>query len=159
MVSPMNQYSSFCLIPEQCICMCLYSTPVRFRGHTLNKGWSSLSISNYQVSLLPIILTLQVHFVRCQIGQSTSFIDNDATYTYTCTCTTSLFLSLSLSPISLSLSPPSQIHPGTPPDDSFVRAMAIHKAPEMISENLTCCPKHVDEQKRAGEKYIANLMS
>ena len=38
----------------------------------------------------------------------------------------------------------------SPPTDSFVRVMAIHKAPEMITDNLTCCPKHIDEQKRAG---------
>ena len=41
-----------------------------------------------------------------------------------------------------------------PPPDSVIRVMAIHKAPEMISENLTCCPKHVDEQKRAGGNQL-----
>ena len=38
-----------------------------------------------------------------------------------------------------------------PPHGSSIRVMAIHKAPEMISDNLTCCPKHVDEQRRAGQ--------
>ena len=80
-----------------------------------------------------------------QIGQSTSLsIDGDPTRTCTPPFHLFSFSLVSLFPSHLLLEPP--------PSDSFVRVMAIHKAPEMISENLTCCPKHVDEQKRAGEK-------
>ena len=31
-----------------------------------------------------------------------------------------------------------------------MRAVAIHKQPEMLAESLQCCIKHVDEQTRAG---------
>ena len=46
-----------------------------------------------------------------------------------------------------------------PPRDSIIRVMAIHKAPEMITENLTCCPKHVDEQKRAGGHQLESSVA
>ena len=34
--------------------------------------------------------------------------------------------------------------------NTVLNAMAIHKLPEMIAENLKCCVKHVDEMKRNG---------
>ena len=34
----------------------------------------------------------------------------------------------------------------------YVRAVAIHKQPEMLAESLQCCIKHVDEQTRAGRE-------
>ena len=39
---------------------------------------------------------------------------------------------------------------GVPPSQCIIRAMCIHKAPEMIGQNLICCPKHVDTQKNQG---------
>ena len=39
---------------------------------------------------------------------------------------------------------------GTPPQESIIRAMAIHTAPEMIGDNLTCCPNHEDENQKKG---------
>ena len=32
----------------------------------------------------------------------------------------------------------------------YIRIMAVHKTPEMIADNLHCCIKHVDEQRRNG---------
>ena len=34
--------------------------------------------------------------------------------------------------------------------NTVLNAMAIHKLPKMIAENLKCCVKHVDEMKRNG---------
>ena len=37
---------------------------------------------------------------------------------------------------------------GLPPPHSIIRAMAIHKAPEVVGEVVQCCPKHIDEQSK-----------
>ena len=45
---------------------------------------------------------------------------------------------------------------GLPPERTVLRAMAIHKTPELVGEVLQCCPKHVDEQKRKCETVTIN---
>ncbi len=37
---------------------------------------------------------------------------------------------------------------GFPPPHSIIRALAIHKAPEVVGEVVQCCPKHIDEQNK-----------
>ena len=46
-----------------------------------------------------------------------------------------------------------------PPRDTIIHVMAIHKALEMITENPTCCPKHVDEQRRAGGHQLESSVA
>lgn len=43
--------------------------------------------------------------------------------------------------------------PGLPPATSLIRASAVHKTPELIGDNVVCCPKHTEEQKKNGMIY------
>lgn len=47
---------------------------------------------------------------------------------------------------------------GTPPADCVLKAMAIHKAPENIGDNLICCPSHLDRNIQDGTAYPTEEM-
>ena len=37
-----------------------------------------------------------------------------------------------------------------PPQNAVIRAMAIHKSPDLIGDILQCCPKHIEDQRKRG---------
>ncbi|XP_019854848.1 PREDICTED: cellular tumor antigen p53-like isoform X2 [Amphimedon queenslandica] len=40
-----------------------------------------------------------------------------------------------------------------PPPNAVIRAMAIHKSPDLIGDILQCCPKHIEDQKKRGHQF------
>jgi len=46
-----------------------------------------------------------------------------------------------------------------PPENAVIRAMGIHYSPEHIGDNLVCCAKHLDVNKKKGNRGGANLAS
>lgn len=37
-----------------------------------------------------------------------------------------------------------------PPSNAVIRTMAIHKTPQLVGENVICCPRHIEEQAKNG---------
>ena len=48
-----------------------------------------------------------------------------------------------------------RVHSVEPPEDAVVRAMGIHSSPEHIGDELVCCAKHLDANKKQGNGGVA----